>query len=120
MKDAEGFQVSRQDKRRMLREKRKRDAVVSKRQHSSLRGGHKYADIFVFRVHRDVDGEEVKSFIKDEDIPVMDFRIISNREARMKSYKVTIRNHDYEKVMDVNFWPDGIACRRYISPRIQK
>ena len=62
--------------------------------------------VFVFRVHSGVEDESLSSFLTDENISVIKFEKVFHDDSLMKSYKVTIKHDDLEKVMNEDFQPD--------------
>ena len=114
---SDGWQYERQQKRKLMNGQRKKNAVFGKRSGSFIKSGLKHVDLFVFRVHCDVEDESLSSFLTDENISVIKFEKVSHDDSIMKSYKVTIKHDDLEKVMNEDFWPDGIGCRKFFSKR---
>ncbi len=49
------------------------------------------------------------------EIIVESFEKISHSDAQMQSFKVTVNTDDFDTVMDQNFWPEGVRCRRFYS-----
>ena len=83
-----------------------------------LKSGPKLADLFVFNVHADVETQDLEEFVKGEDIDIESLDCISHPDSYMKSFKLCVNNKFMDKIMDENFWPEGIACRRYFKPRM--
>ena len=112
------FEMTREQKRRIWRRERNNKAIVGKRENClMIKSGLKNIDIFIFRVHKDVDNEDLKQFIVDEGISVSDFQKVSRDDSMMNSFKATIPFTDYDHVMSDSFWLTGIACRRFYSKR---
>ena len=91
---ADGFRLSREEIRKRRRVKQRRDAVYGKRQHTSLRGGPKITELFIFNVCPDTS------------------------ESIRKSFKLCVDVKFKDTIMEADFWPEGIACRKYFRPRI--
>ena len=99
----------------MRKIKRERyNTVVGTNSNKSIKSGKKLIDLFVFRIHCDVEPEHVVNYIK-RDVNVEQFVKISHNDAQMQSFKVTVKSDDFETVMDQNFWPAGVRCRRFFS-----
>ena len=111
------WQMTRQERQRIRREKRKNETVIGKREGISVKSGLKHINVFVSRVHPDETDESVKSFICDEGVEVIDIKQVSNVNAFMKSYRVTINFDDLNKVLDEGFWPKGMGCRTFYEKR---
>ena len=117
--EGQQWQQTREQKRRKWRQKLMDKSVIGKREGSRLKSGSKYTDLFIFRVHNDVATEEIKSYLTDEDISVIELKLVSHEQARMKSFKLTIPTKDKEKVMSQEFWEEGIGCREFVQSRLK-
>jgi hypothetical protein len=113
----DGFEYSAEQRRGMLRQKRHKDAIIGKKTDCLIKSGLKHTDMFIFRVHYDVDDDQLKQYLIDENVSVIKFSKVSHDDSLMKSYRVTIKYDDLGKVMNANFWPDGIGCRRFYGKR---
>jgi hypothetical protein len=111
------WEQTREQKRRIQRKQRRNDAVIGKRTDRHIKSGLKNIDIFIFRVHCDVKDDTIQQFMTDENVSVVKFEKVSHEDSLMKSYKVTIKFDDLKLVMDEDFWPDGIGCRKFYSKR---
>ena len=110
--DSEGFSFQHQQIRRQ-----RRAAIIGKRKSSAIKSGSKHIDLFVSRVHNDVDDSDLEKFITDEGIDAVAMERVSHEDARMKSFKVTIRSADKDKTLKDEFWPEGIMCRQFFGRR---
>ena len=112
------WEMTREQRLKIRREKRRKETVVGKRENNSVvKSGQKHIKVFVFRVHRDESEESIKSFISSEGVEVVGITQVSNENAFMKSFKVTINFEDLSKVLDEDFWPMGICCRKFYEKR---
>ena len=110
--DAEGFSFQHQKIRRQ-----RRAAIIGKRKSSAIKLCSKHIDLFVSRVHNDVDDSDLEKLITDEGIDVVAMERVSHEDARMKSFKLTIRSADKDKTLQDEFWPEGIMCRQFFGRR---
>ena len=112
------WEMTREQRLKIRREKRRKETVVGKRENNSVvKSGQKHIKVFVFRVHPDESEESIKSFISSEGVEVVGITQVSNENAFMKSFKVTINFEDMSKVLDEDFWPMGICCRKFYEKR---
>jgi hypothetical protein len=72
-------------------------------------------DVFVYRV--DKGTTDIEDFLTDNGINSRSVIIVSNNEARFSSFKVEVKVSELEKLLDPEFWPDGICVRRFYKPR---
>ena len=92
----------------------------SHRQQSTLiRAGSRRYEVFVFRVHNDIEDDQIKQFLTNEDAKVRELEPVSQMDAWTKSYRVAVETNDLDVMCHPEFWPDGIGCRRYWSKKTQ-
>jgi hypothetical protein len=46
-------------------------------------------------------------------VTIREIKRISKDEARFKSFKVTISRPDLPRVLQPDFWPEGVCVRRF-------
>lgn len=105
---------------RTVQRKRKPKGVLGNKVTSDncmLKSGPEVMDIFVSRLKASTVDSNVTDFLKDEGVNVISIEKVSNTNAKMNSYKIVIQYSDYNKVMKQEFWPNGIACRRFFNKR---
>ena len=90
--------------------------IVGKKQVGKKYGENKKADLFISRVSRNIEDEEIKSLFSNANILLLDFQQIAHEQAQMKSYRVKIALSDLNKI-DENFLPENIECRRFYAPK---
>ena len=73
-------------------------------------------DIFVSRV---LDGttEMMKDFLSHNNVNISKIDQMSHPDSKYCSFKITISVTDKYKVLDSNFWPNGIQCKMWRSAR---
>ena len=75
------------------------------------------SDIFVFRLDKETTSDEVKQYIQSKDIPVHSIDRTSREESVFSSFKVSVDSSNISVIMDEEFWPEGIGCRKFIRRR---
>ena len=79
-----------------------------------IRAGPITKDLFVSRVSSEHTEQDVKNFLEGENVHVLDIVQISQPESYTISFHVTVQmSHDAEKLMEPDFWPYGVCCRRF-------
>ena len=58
--------------------------------------------------------EDVKS--RGIDVVKLEENVVT-KHSRFKSFKLTVKRGDDDKVNDNSFWPDGVLIRRWYNPR---
>ena len=64
-------------------------------------------------ISRVVEGNEkmITDFLKENQVSISCSEKVSHPDAKFASFKISIGAQDLGKVMDSNFWPDGIVCQ---------
>ena len=118
-----GYETNPRDKQRQRQNKRRRNKVIhgaSTSLGSRFRGGpdaKDFSDIFVYHVACDSTIEDVKSHLKQQEIPVQQIRIyiISNKDAMYKPFRVIAPGTYKDMLMSPEVWPVGVKVREYES-----
>ena len=106
-----GFQLSSYETRKQHRDQRRRTAVYGTRKHATIVGGPKCVDLFVFNVDKKVEEDSIKDFlVQEENISVVNVECVSHINSYMKSFKIRVDQMYEAKLMDAEFWPEGIGC----------
>ena len=116
-----GFLYQPREVRRM-RKQQSHSAVVGTREaNGRFRGAHAPSrDIFVYRVENDALESEIECHVKDNGIVPRSAETVSHADAMYKSFKLTVSVNDMGKVLDADFWPEGIMVRRYRTTQSPK
>ena len=68
--------------------------------------------IFVSRVNRG-DVHSIKMFLQDNNVDVVDITQTNHLQAKFKSFRIKVTMLDLNKVLNKNFWPRGILCKKW-------
>ena len=82
---------------------------------SSFRAAPRVSKIFVCRVDQNVSDNDVKSWVTDSHIDVINFERKSKDEAMYKSFCVTVNFADEDKLLADDFWPDGVGYKKFFT-----
>ena len=119
------FERTREDLRREERRKRRqeihRQAVYGTGSSSSgrFRGRPRTKELFVFRVERDTDCDEIREYIENRNMHVVSIKCMSKPEYRSQSFCIEIRHEEFETLSNASFWPEGVGCREFRKSRYQ-
>lgn len=91
-----------------------------KRKSEGLKAAPRRYEIVVFNVSKDFNSEQVKTYITDNNIDVLEIKRLSDEDRRVYSYQVVVLYKDSKTVLDGNFWPEDIGCRPYFRKRNDK
>ena len=75
---------------------------------------YKKHDLFVFQVNKTVTDDQVKDYNnKDDGVTVIDIKQMNSAEAPSNSYHVVVHCMDVRPILQPEFWPTGVGCRRF-------
>ena len=97
------FQISREDKKRQARARRREAAVYGKSTQGGLKGAKRTVDIFVFRVDKATIDSEVKNYMESQNIIPVKTKCVSSDESVYKSYCITVNYNDKDTVFNDEF-----------------
>ena len=113
---ANSLQEARRLKREAMQEKAKSmNVITGKRSSDSLSGAEASRTIFVFNVDKNWSDTSISDEMKSHNVTPMGIRCVSHSEAQTKSFRVIIKEADYDKVMCEDFWPERIKCRDWVK-----
>ena len=75
----------------------------------------KHSEVFVFNVPKVVSTSDIKMFIKDKNVSVLDLFQRSHPDSRRKSFVLRVPSQQARQVMAASFWPASIKVRGYAS-----
>ena len=86
----------------------------------SFKGADLTVDRYIGKIDVEADNDEVKKFITDAGVKLVDFQENSRSHSSFKSFKVTVRRSDLPTLEKDNFWPAGVIFRNFFRPRGQR
>ena len=91
---------------------------------SSLLGGKRTRDLFIYNLDNSTTAEAVADYINGQDdtinICTDDIVVQSKDDAHTKSFRVTIDSNSFDTVNSNDFWPSTIAYRPFFHKRTQR
>ena len=75
-------------------------------------------DLVVGGVSKEATEEQLKSFIIDKGITVVEIaKLTKNEESRTNAFRVRVKASDFERAMTPEVWPYRVGVRHYIPPK---
>ena len=117
--DNKGKQVTNSAGWQLVQKKRNNGTIKGSRKvNGTFKGVKATSDLYVGRCDVSVTVDMIKQYVKDElHISVANCICISNSEATVKSFKVTINFEDCAKMLESSSWPENICVRKFYYPR---
>lgn len=110
-KDREGFTL--------VKSKRKMQLVYGKKNtdpENSLKCAKSYLDLYVGRCDLNVEEDHIKDYIKEQlNIDILSINKLNCRNPMANSFKITVSRDIKDDILNEEFWPLGIICRRFYS-----
>ena len=83
----------------------------------SMKGADLTINKYIGRVHNDVSQEDVRKFLVDQNVTVMELEQLDTKHNRFKSFRVRVKRDDLEIIEERDFWPQGILCGSFFRPK---
>ena len=72
---------------------------------------------FIGNLHPDVNEEDMKKDLENLGISVLGLEKNQGKSTRLKSFHLTAKRSDAEKIDDPNTWPENVIVRRFFLPK---
>ena len=103
-------------RRKQIREKAKdMQVVVGNKETGLISCAAEKMDLFVFNVEHNWLEKDLTDEMTQNGVVPLRLRCVSNERAEKKSFKVSVKKDDYEKVMCSTFWKFGVKCREWFT-----
>ena len=89
--------------------------VRGTREQCPLRAGLR--EFFIFRVDKEHTADDIKVFIQEQEVTVIDISCVSHADSYTNSYHVVAQAKNVDNMSMPDFWPEGICCRRFYRKR---
>ena len=70
-------------------------------------------EFFIFRVDKEHTADDIKVFIQEQEVTVIDISCVSHADSYTNSYHVVAQATYVDNMSMPDFWPEGICCRRF-------
>ena len=120
VKKANQWQQQRSERRRMLKQASNKVAVVYGNRNNDgnikLKKAVNTKDVYIRDIDPDITDADIVEYMKSNaSQPRFVRQILGKRDGQKKSFKITVIESDFEKVMNADFWPKDIECREWYT-----
>ena len=92
--------------------------ATREREQCPLRAGLVTREFFIFRVDKEHTADDIKVFIQEQEVTVIDISCVSHADSYTNSYHVVAQAKNVDNMSMPDFWPEGIlCCRRFYRKR---
>ena len=74
-------------------------------------------DVFVGGCGHNSTEDRIKTFCSESDVTPKKCEALRSASEWSKSYKLSVKLSDREKILDASFWPEGVFVRKFYRPR---
>ena len=113
--NASDFEIPREQRKRKARANRK--AVFGRNSTGTLKGAPRRVDMFVFHLEKETDIDLVQTYVEDKNVNVFKAECVSHEDSVYKSFRITVDFSDRERMLEEDFWPQGVGCRQFFRRR---
>ena len=75
-------------------------------------------DFFISRINSDIKLDSVKDYISNKNIKIIDIKLVSNKESKFKSYKLTVDINTANTILNASIWPYGVCISKWYSRKL--
>ena len=118
--DGDGFAIPRYAQRKIDRNTQRKVIRGTAPASGSIRGAQvspPNRDLFVYKVEKDVDNNELKNLIASNGFQINYFKCVSHEDAKFKSFMLSVPKYEFSRLFDTNLWPEGICVRQFKTKR---
>ena len=80
------------------------------RKQCPLRAGLVTREFFIFRVDKEHTADDIKVFMQEQEVTVIDISCVSHADSYTNSYHVVAQAKNVDNMSMPDFWPEGIIC----------
>ena len=92
--------------------------IGSRKSSSTLKSAVRKADLYIGNCDTNVTEDAILEYIRDQaDVKIDSCKQLETRYDHYRSFKVTLSVDSRRKLLESEFWPEGIVCRKYYNPR---
>ena len=70
---------------------------------------------YVGRVHNDVSMEDLRKYISDSGVTVVELEALSTKHTRFQSFRLKLS--DLGQIEQAEYWPTGVVLSPFVRPR---
>ena len=101
--------------------RRRRKRVQGSREGETLEGAPPPRRFFFLsRVKKETNDDVINNYIVSKGIENHELQLVSNADAKYKSYKLSVYKDYNDKVMCADMWPRGVCIERWFEREIKK
>lgn len=83
----------------------------------SVKGADLTVNRYVGRFHNDAALEDVRKFIVDQGVTVVELEDLETKHGRFRSFRLRVKRIELPRIEDPEFWPEGVILSPFFRPR---
>ena len=83
----------------------------------SFKGADLTVNKYVGRVHNDVTADELRQYICDAGVTVVELEALERKHQRFQSFRLRVKRAELENIEKAEFWPVGVILSPFFRPK---
>ena len=83
----------------------------------SFKGADLTINKYIGRVHNDVTQEELRQYIVDAGISVVELETLETKHKRFQSFRLRVKRTDLDRIEQPDLWPEGVIVSPFFRPK---
>ena len=83
----------------------------------SFKGADLTVNKYVGRVHNDVTADELRQYICNTGVTVVELETLETKHQRFQSFRLCVKRADLDRIEKAEFWPEGVIFSPFFRPR---
>ena len=72
---------------------------------------------YVGRVHNDTTHDDLRKFITDSGVTVVELEALETKHQRFQSFRLRVKRTDLDRIEEPEFWPAGFILSPFFRPK---
>ena len=94
-----------------------RHKIVGNNTSANLKTVPRFVDIHVYRLHPETTADALAGYLKPNFPEVICHQLVPKHEGQYSSFKVSVYQDNFHKVMSADKWPQGACVSKFFHPR---
>ena len=83
-----------------------------------MRAVRRTADVFLGRVDKEVEADNIKEYIKDNfEVNVQNIESVEILSKQFNAFKITVFLEERDKLFNAELWPEGMIVNKFYKRR---
>ena len=75
-------------------------------------------DFYISRINSDIKLDSIKDYISNKNIKIIDIKLVSNKESKFNSYKLTVDINTANTILNASIWPYAVCISKWYNRKL--